>query len=81
MDGQVCWHLYNFGEVNYMYHFISVVQEAVSTGNSQLISATLQKRDLQRHTTRMIGVPALLQKLKEVHPIHIILLHSFFLAL
>nr|CAG4649372.1 EOG090X0784 [Scapholeberis mucronata] len=43
----------------------TVVQEAVSTGNQQLLSAVLQKRDLQRHTTRMVGVPALLQKLKE----------------
>ncbi|XP_057381169.1 ankyrin repeat domain-containing protein 13D-like isoform X2 [Daphnia carinata] len=43
----------------------TVVQEAVSTGNHQIISAVLQKRDLQRHTTRMLGVPALLQKLKE----------------
>lgn len=46
--------------------FNLVVQEAVSTGNHQIISAVLQKRDLQRHTTRMLGVPALLQKLKEV---------------
>nr|CAG4647090.1 EOG090X0784 [Megafenestra aurita] len=43
----------------------TVVQEAVSTGNHQLLSAVLQKRDLQRHTSRMLGVPALLQKLKE----------------
>ena len=46
--------------------FSPVVQEAVSTGNLKIISAVLQKRDLQRHTTRMLGVPALLQKLKEV---------------
>lgn len=26
----------------------------------------LEKRDLQRHNNRMMGVPALLQKLKEV---------------
>nr|CAG4646296.1 EOG090X0784 [Macrothrix elegans] len=43
----------------------TVVQEAVATGNHQLVAAVLQKRDFQRHTTRMVGVPALLQKLKE----------------
>ena len=46
-------------------HF-AVVQEAVATGVRQLLHQVLTKRDLQRHTTRMVGVPALLHRLKEV---------------
>lgn len=43
-----------------------VVQEAVATGNSQLVRIVLGKRDHQRHNNRMMGVPVLLHKLKEV---------------
>lgn len=44
---------------------ILVVQEAVATGNKNLLSAVLAKRDIQRHTNRMHGVPSILCKLKE----------------
>nr|CAG4640900.1 EOG090X0784 [Eulimnadia texana] len=43
----------------------TVVQEATAQANPELLSVILGKRDSQRHATRMHGVPALLQKLKE----------------
>jgi len=43
----------------------TVVQEAVATGNHQLVRIVLGKRDHQRYNNRMMGVPLLLHKLKE----------------
>lgn len=41
----------------------SVVQEAVCTGDSNILTAVLEVRDLQRHITRVSHVPQLLQRL------------------
>lgn len=43
----------------------NVVQEAVATGDPELVQAVLEWRDYQRYSTRVGGVPELLLKLKE----------------
>ncbi|CAH1405533.1 unnamed protein product [Nezara viridula] len=43
----------------------NVVQEAVATGDPELVQAVLEWRDYQRYTSRVGGVPELLLKLKE----------------
>lgn len=44
----------------------NVVQEAVSTGDPELLQLVLERRDFQRYSSRVGGIPELLQKLKEV---------------
>ena len=46
---------------------ILVIQEAVSTGDPELLQICLQYRDYQRFERRTEGVPGLLEKLKEVN--------------
>ncbi|KAG8195274.1 hypothetical protein JTE90_028425 [Oedothorax gibbosus] len=41
----------------------TVIHEAVSTENSQLLQEVLEKRDFQRYSTRAIGIPDLLSKI------------------
>ncbi|XP_044272441.1 ankyrin repeat domain-containing protein 13D isoform X2 [Tribolium madens] len=43
----------------------TVVQEAVATGDPELLHMVLERRDFQRFSNRMAGIPELLQKLKE----------------
>uniref|UniRef100_A0A2P2I754 Ankyrin repeat domain-containing protein 13D-like n=1 Tax=Hirondellea gigas TaxID=1518452 RepID=A0A2P2I754_9CRUS len=43
----------------------TVVQEAVSCGEPQLLSLVLQGRDAERHSSRALGIPHLLQKLAQ----------------
>lgn len=43
----------------------SVLHEAVATGDPELVQLVLKYRDHQRYTKRSVGVPELLQKLKE----------------
>nr|CAI5846460.1 unnamed protein product [Callosobruchus analis] len=43
----------------------TVVQEAVATGDPELLHMVLERRDYQRYTNRMAGIPGLLQRLKE----------------
>ncbi|KAF4529409.1 hypothetical protein B566_EDAN003503 [Ephemera danica] len=43
----------------------NVVQEAVATGDPELLQLVLERRDYQRYTSRIGGIPSLLQKLKE----------------
>ncbi|XP_013416590.1 ankyrin repeat domain-containing protein 13D isoform X1 [Lingula anatina] len=43
----------------------TVLQEAVSTGDPELVQLILQHRDFQRFTTRTEGIPGLLETLKE----------------
>lgn len=43
----------------------TAVQEAVATGDPDLVSQVLERRDFQRHSSRVGGVPELLRKLKE----------------
>ncbi|KAK3606459.1 hypothetical protein CHS0354_041405 [Potamilus streckersoni] len=43
----------------------SVLHEAVSTGDPELVQIVLKHRDQQRYNSRSVGVPELLQKLKE----------------
>ncbi|XP_059484225.1 ankyrin repeat domain-containing protein 13D isoform X2 [Neocloeon triangulifer] len=46
--------------------FWTVVQEATATGDPDLLQMVLEKRDFQRYSSRIGGVPELLQKLKDV---------------
>ncbi|XP_072386366.1 ankyrin repeat domain-containing protein 13D [Diabrotica undecimpunctata] len=43
----------------------TVVQEAVATGDPELLQIVLESRDFQRYTSRMAGIPQLLHRLKE----------------
>lgn len=43
----------------------TVVQEAVATGDPELVHLVLERRDYQRYSSRVGGVPDLLNKLKE----------------
>ncbi|XP_074643517.1 ankyrin repeat domain-containing protein 13D-like [Tubulanus polymorphus] len=43
----------------------TVLQEAVSSGDPDIVSIVLQHRDLTRYSRRTLGIPDLLQKLKE----------------
>ncbi|XP_075220941.1 ankyrin repeat domain-containing protein 13D isoform X2 [Lycorma delicatula] len=43
----------------------TVVQEAVATGDPELVHCVLERRDFQRYSSRVGGVPELLLKLKE----------------
>ncbi|KAI0238318.1 Ankyrin repeat domain-containing protein 13B [Lamellibrachia satsuma] len=43
----------------------TVVQEAISTGDPEIVQLCLQSRDYQRHSQRTGDVPSLLQKLRE----------------
>ena len=49
----------------FFFNFI-VLHEAVCTGDPELVQSVLQHRDYQRYSKRTVGVPELLQKLKEV---------------
>lgn len=44
----------------------SVLQEAVSTGDPELVQLVLQYRDFKRATERLAGIPELLSKLRQV---------------
>lgn len=46
--------------------YISVLQEAVSTGDPELVQLVLQYRDFKRATERLAGIPELLSKLRQV---------------
>lgn len=43
-----------------------VLQEAVSTGDPEMVQLVLQYRDYQRATKRLAGIPELLNKLRQV---------------
>lgn len=43
-----------------------MVQEAVGTGNPELLQLVLARRDYQRYCNRVAGIPELLHKLKQV---------------
>ena len=45
-----------------------VLQEAVSTGDPEMVQLVLQYRDYQRATQRLAGIPELLNKLRQVQP-------------
>lgn len=45
--------------------FVLVLQEAVATGDPELLYMVLERRDFQRHSNRMVGIPELLQRLKQ----------------
>lgn len=47
-----------------LYLFL-VVQEAVATGDPELLQLVLERRDVQRYSSRMAGIPELLRKLKD----------------
>lgn len=51
---------------NLFFYFFLVLHEAVSTGDPELVQIVLKHRDYQRYSKRTVGVPELLQKLKEV---------------
>lgn len=49
----------------------SVVQEAVCSGDPEILTSILEVRDLQRHIQRVTHVPQLLQKLIEAPDFYI----------
>ena len=49
----------------------TVLQEAVATGNPDLVALILQYRDHQRSGARLSGIPQLLQKLREAPDFYI----------
>lgn len=51
--------------------FFPVVQEAVCTGNEDILTAILEVRDLQRHVQRVTHVPKLLQHLLDAPDFYI----------
>ena len=56
----------------YILLFITVVvQEAVCTGNEEILTAILEVRDLQRHVQRVTHVPKLLQHLLDAPDFYI----------
>lgn len=42
-----------------------VVQEAVAFGDPDILNMVVEKRDFQRYTNRMAGIPELLLRLKQ----------------
>lgn len=46
--------------------FLSVLNEAVSTGDPEMVQMILQHRDYQLTSMTLGGVPELLQKISEV---------------
>ncbi|KAF5920834.1 hypothetical protein HPG69_006145 [Diceros bicornis minor] len=46
----------------------AVLQEAVSTGDPEMVQLVLQYRDYQRATQRLAGIPELLNKLRQMCP-------------
>uniref|UniRef100_A0A8D3C5Z7 Ankyrin repeat domain 13 family, member D n=1 Tax=Scophthalmus maximus TaxID=52904 RepID=A0A8D3C5Z7_SCOMX len=46
----------------------TILQEAVSTGDPELVQLVLQYRDFKRATERLAGIPELLSKLRQVKP-------------
>lgn len=49
-----------------------VLQEAVSTGDPELVQLVLQYRDFKRATERLAGIPELLSKLRQVKVTHML---------
>lgn len=41
------------------------MQEAVAYGDPEILNMVVEKRDFQRYTNRMAGIPELLQRLKQ----------------
>lgn len=46
--------------------FSKVVQEATATGDPEILKVVLEGRDVERYSSRVAGIPTLLEKLKEV---------------
>jgi hypothetical protein len=44
----------------------SVIQEATAQGDPDMLRLLLKKREQQRHSSRLTGIPALLRKLQDV---------------
>ncbi|CAG04792.1 unnamed protein product [Tetraodon nigroviridis] len=49
----------------------SVLQEAVSTGDPELVQLVLQYRDFKRATERLAGIPELLSKLRQARDFYV----------
>ncbi|CAH1802482.1 unnamed protein product [Owenia fusiformis] len=49
----------------------TALQEAIATGDPELVQLVLQYRDYQRYTRRAEGVPGLLQKLREASDFYV----------
>ncbi|MEQ2169503.1 hypothetical protein GOODEAATRI_025821 [Goodea atripinnis] len=58
----------------------TVLQEAVSTGDPEMVQLVLQRRDYLKASTALGGVPELLLKIKEVF-LHSVLLIRMFVTL
>jgi len=44
----------------------TAVQEAVATGDPELLQEIVEKRDYQRYSSRVVGIPELLQRLQDI---------------
>lgn len=42
------------------------MQEATATGDPEILKVVLEGRDVERYSSRVAGIPTLLEKLKEV---------------
>lgn len=58
----------NFGVTLNFTFCLSVLQEAISTRNPELVRLVLRYRDYQRTTKRLAGIPRLLERLRQVSP-------------
>lgn len=58
-----CIGYFQFERIIFLFE---VVQEAVGTGDPELLQMVLERRDYQRYTNRVAGIPELLHKLKQV---------------
>lgn len=65
-----CFYIMYFAQKanwNYLVSgFLSVLHEAVSTGDPEMVQMILQHRDYQQTSMTLGGVPELLQKINEV---------------
>lgn len=51
---------------HYFSRYLSVLQEAVSTRDPELVRLVLRYRDYQRTAKRLAGIPVLLERLRQV---------------
>lgn len=65
------FHMYEVDAPAESVNFVCpVLQEAVSTGDPELVQLVLQYRDFKRATERLAGIPELLSKLRQVELVH-----------
>lgn len=61
-----CCYLKRFSGLFILLCVCAVLQEAVSTGDPEMVQLVLQRRDYLKASTALGGVPELLSKIREV---------------